>query len=76
MPRLIQTIALAAAFVVLAVSLWQGWGLVTTVKRLVVAYLGFFTLGALAVFALRAGTLYEKPSAAGGEARRRGGPET
>ena len=76
MQRLIQTIALIAALAVLTVSLWQGWGLVTTVKRLVVAYLGFFFLGALAVFALRAGTLYEKPSAPASESRRPSGIET
>ena len=64
MSRLIQTIALIAALAVLAAGLWQGWGLVTTVKRLVVAYLGFFFLGSLAALAVRAGTLYEGPSAA------------
>ena len=64
MSRLIQIIALIAALAVLAASLWQDWGLVTTVKRLVVAYLGFFFLGALAALAIRAGTLYETPSAA------------
>ena len=76
MQRLIQTIALIAALAVLTVSLWQGWGLVTTVKRLVVASLGFFFLGAMAVFAMRAGTLYEKPSAPVSEGRRRDGIET
>ena len=60
---MIQTIALIAALAVLAAGLWKGWGLVTTVKRLVVAYLGFFFLGSLAALAVRAGTLYEGPSA-------------
>jgi hypothetical protein len=72
MSRLIQTIALVAALIVLSASLWQGWGLVTTVKRLAVAYLGFFFLGSLAALAVRAGSLYEAPSgAAGGVAKRK-----
>lgn len=71
MSRLIQTIALTAALAVLAASLWQDWGLVTTVKRLVVAYLGFFFLGALAALAVRAGSLYEAPSAPAQSARKR-----
>ena len=70
MQRLIRTVALAAAIVVLATSLWQGWGLATTVKRLVVACLGFFALGTLAVFALRAGAPDGNPSAASCDRRR------
>lgn len=71
MSRLIQTIALVAALAVLAASLWQGWGLVTTVKRLAVAYLGFFFLGSMAALAVRAGSLYEPPSApVGGHGKR------
>ncbi|RKZ09496.1 hypothetical protein DRQ50_15075 [bacterium] len=73
MSRLIQTIALSAALVVLTVSLWQDWGLVTTVKRLVVSYLGFFFLGALAALAVRAGSLYEAPTEAGDGVRKRNG---
>jgi hypothetical protein len=75
MLRLVQTIALLAALAVLATSLWQDWGLVTTAKRLVVAYLGFFGLATVAVLALRAGTLYEKPPAPARSAPRDDGDE-
>lgn len=71
MSRLIQTIALTAALVVLTASLWQDWGLVTTVKRLVVAYLGFSFLGALAALAVRVVSLYESPSTAKRRTRKR-----
>ncbi|MFO7610803.1 MAG: hypothetical protein R6X35_16710 [Candidatus Krumholzibacteriia bacterium] len=62
MTRLIHTIALAAAAVVLATGLWQGWGLWATSRRLLLAYLGFFFLSALLALAVRLVPLLDKPA--------------
>lgn len=58
MQRLIQTLALAAALLVVVAGIWQSWALVTTLKRLVLAYLAFFFLGSLGALAVRAGALF------------------
>ena len=78
MPRLIHTIALAAAATVLGVGLWQGWSLLATGRRLVVAYLAFFVLGAVLALAVRLVPALEKPAEEPESAptpRRRGAPE-
>jgi len=54
MQRLLQTVALLGAFLVLCAGLWQGWSLFVTVKKMTVAYLGIFILGALATLAFQA----------------------
>jgi hypothetical protein len=61
MQRIIQSLALAAALLVVVAGIWQSWALVTTVKRLVLAYLGFFFLGSLAALAVRAGAVFGPP---------------
>ena len=51
MQRIVGTIAMLAAVVTLGAGIWQDWGLLSTLKRMVLSYLGFFFLGALlAVF--------------------------
>ncbi len=75
MPRLIHTIALAASAAVLGAGLWRGWSLLATGRRLVVAYLAFFILGAVLALAVRLVPVLEKPAEAAPEAekpRRRG----
>ena len=72
MARLIHTIALAAASVVLAVGLWKGWGLWAAGRRMVLAYLGFFFLGAALTLVMRLVPLFERPGDAA--ARRRAPP--
>ncbi|MBE0565522.1 MAG: hypothetical protein IH621_06190 [Krumholzibacteria bacterium] len=62
MTRLIHTIALAAGAVVLGTGLWQGWGLWATGRRLALAYLAFFFLGAALALAVRMVPLLEKPA--------------
>ena len=70
MPRLIHTIALAAASVVLTVGLWKGWGLWGSGRRMVLAYLGFFFLGSALTLVMRLVPLFEQPEPAAGGARR------
>lgn len=75
MARLIHTIALAAASVVLAVGLWKGWGLWAAGRRMVLAYLGFFFLGAALTLVMRLVPLFDRPADAappGAHPRRRG----
>ena len=53
MSRLVHTIALLAALVVLISCLWRDYGLLVSLKRVVIAYLGSFFLAAGLVLALR-----------------------
>jgi hypothetical protein len=62
MQRLINTIATSAAVVALMAGLWQDWSLLTTLKRMLITYLGFFFLGSLMVLLVKAGSLFEKPA--------------
>jgi len=68
MNRLIHTIGLAAAAIVLAVGLWEGWGFLATGKRMIVAYMAFFFLTGLLALAMRLVPLFEatvpKPASA------------
>ncbi len=45
--RLVHNVALVAALTVLVASLWHDLSLLTTVKRMLISYLGFFFLGAV-----------------------------
>lgn len=45
MHRIVNTIALLAAAVTLGAGIWQDWSLLSTLKRMVLSYLGFFFLG-------------------------------
>ncbi len=47
MQRIVNTIAMLAAVVTLGAGIWQDWGLLSTLKRMFLSYLGFFFLGAL-----------------------------
>ena len=61
MNRFIHEIAMMAALIVVGASLWQDWGTLTTVKRMLVAYLCFFGLGAGLALAVRAARRFEAP---------------
>lgn len=61
MQRLINTLATAAAAVVLMAGLWQDWNLLTTLKRMLITYLGAFFLGSLMALAVKSASLFEKP---------------
>lgn len=47
MYQLIHTLATGAALVALVAALWHDWGLLATLKKMFIAYLGFFILGAV-----------------------------
>ena len=53
MNQIIRNLALMAALAVLSASLWQDWGVLTTVKRMMISYLGFFFLGSIMVLAVK-----------------------
>jgi hypothetical protein len=71
MQRAIQTLALGAALLVVVAGIWQSWALVTTLKRLVLAYLAFFFLGSVGALAVRAGAVFGGEAAEGDDRRRR-----
>ena len=60
MYQLIHNLALAAALVALVAALWQDWGLLATVKKMIISYLGFFIAGAIMTLAVRAVPLFEE----------------
>jgi ABC-type nitrate/sulfonate/bicarbonate transport system permease component len=60
MQKLINTIASSAAVVTLMAGLWQDWNLLTTLKRMFIAYLGSFFLGCLMALAVKLVPAYEK----------------
>lgn len=66
MLRLLQTIALAAAFLVLCAGVWQEWAFSVTVRKMILAYLVLFILGGLSMLAIRAAG-QEEESPPGGE---------
>ncbi|MBU8869849.1 MAG: hypothetical protein KOO60_03130 [Gemmatimonadales bacterium] len=53
MYQLIHNLALAAALVTLIAALWQDWGLLPTLKKMIISYLGFFILGSIMTLAVR-----------------------
>jgi hypothetical protein len=62
MYQIIHNLALGAALIALVASLWQDWGTFTTVKRMLVSYLGFFFLGAIMALAVKlVGALEKDP---------------
>jgi hypothetical protein len=61
MNRFVHEIALMATLIVVGASLWQDWGTLTTLKRMLVAYLCFFGLGAGLGLALRAARPASRP---------------
>ena len=46
MNRFIHDTSLLAALLVLVVGLWQDWGTLVTLKRMLISYLFFFGMGA------------------------------
>ncbi len=59
--RIIQTLALAGAFLTLCTGIWQGWAFVVAVKKVFLAYLGVFFIGAAMVLAMRLAGSEQKP---------------
>ncbi len=53
MQKFIHNVALLASIIVLSCALWQDWGMWLTVKRLLISYLGFFTIGSCLFLAFR-----------------------
>lgn len=45
MQKFIHNVALMASLVALGASLWQDWGIWTTVKRMLISYLSFYFFG-------------------------------
>lgn len=60
MQRIINTLAMMAAVVTLGTGIWQDWGLLSTVKRMILSYLGFFFLGAILAVAIMIIPHFEK----------------
>jgi len=54
MNRFIHEVSLMAALLVLVASLWQDWGTLVTLKRMLVSYLCFFGMGAGMTLVVRA----------------------
>jgi hypothetical protein len=67
MQKLISTLASSAAVVTLMAGLWQDWNLLTTLKRMFIAYLGFFILGGLMALAVKIVPAFEKQDQTDGE---------
>lgn len=59
MPRFIHTLALAAGLVTLVTGLWSDWGVLVVVKRMAIAYLGFFVLSSVMALVVRSVDLFE-----------------
>lgn len=51
--RFINTVAMLAMLLVLISGLWQGWGLLPTLKRMIISYLAFFCLGSILALMIR-----------------------
>lgn len=54
MNQLVHNLALLAGLAALCAGLWQDWGLLTTLKKMAISYLGGFILVALMVLVVRA----------------------
>ena len=59
MHRLVNILALTALVITLGAGLWQDWGLFTTLKRMILSYLGFFFLGGILTLAVVSVPLFE-----------------
>jgi hypothetical protein len=53
MYQIVHNLALGATLLALVAGLWQDWGTLTTIKRMLISYLGFFFLGALMTLAVK-----------------------
>jgi hypothetical protein len=54
MNQFVHNLALLAGLAALCAGLWQDWGLLVTLEKMVISYLGGFILVALMVLAVRA----------------------
>jgi hypothetical protein len=53
MYQIVHNLALGATLIALVAGLWQDWGTFTTIKRMLISYLGFFFLGTLMTLAVK-----------------------
>lgn len=67
MYQLIHNVALAAVLCCVAAALWQDWGLLATLKKTVIAYLGFFIVGSIMALAVRAVPMLERKAPDAGQ---------
>jgi hypothetical protein len=66
MNRFIHETSLMAALLVLVAGLWQDWGTLVTLKRMLISYLCFFGLGAGMTLVVRAARFSKESSQAQG----------
>jgi len=67
MHRIVNILAMSALVVTLGAGLWQDWGMLTTMKRMFLAYLGFFFLGGILTLAVLSVPLFETKEEEGAE---------
>ena len=65
MYQLIHNVAMAASLVALIAALWQDWGLLATMKKMIISYLGFFIFGAIMALVVKSVPLFEKKHQSG-----------
>ncbi|MCP4292331.1 MAG: hypothetical protein GY780_10930 [bacterium] len=61
MHRFVNTIAMAASVVTLGAGLWQNWGMLATMKKMIMAYMGFFFLGSMMTLLIVSIPMFESP---------------
>ena len=59
MPKFINTLSLVAGLIALLMGIWNDWGFLVVVKRVVISYLAFFSLASVMALAVRSVTLLE-----------------
>jgi len=60
MHRLVNLLAMMAAVLTLGAGLWQDWGLLATMKKMFLSYLGMFFVAALLTLAVVLVPMFEK----------------
>ena len=73
MNRFIRETSMMASLLVLVAGLWQDWGTLVTLKRMLVTYLCFFGLGAVMALVVHAARTTQGP--AGRQTHRQGAVE-
>ena len=59
MHKIVNILAMTALVTTLGAGLWQDWGLFTTMKRMVLSYMGFFFLGSILTLAVASVPMFE-----------------
>ncbi len=71
MHRLVNILAMTALVITLGTGLWQDWGLFTTMKRMILSYLGFFFLGGILTLAVVSVPLFESKTSESDESTKK-----